>query len=314
MTLLAPQIGPVTRARRLLLHPRPRARHLPHRSTGRSGAGNFRSPSRDRDVRTASEQEFIRTYDARELEAVHSTGRGGIRNISGSHSRSVGGRRCPASATATRGRDRDRDRTYLTRGQTLHGPRGVANLTALPSPPPDQLLHHPGAYESSGRGGRGISLVRGSVARGNGRGMVNAARVRTERWDRGLWNQIHPHAHPHPHLNAQGQAHDSEVVHDAVGAKGGVDVVVGGVGGGRFSFSVQRAVSIRSRKTRQEKKRKELLYTFTFPPLLYCLDSSRLTPSDWPFIDTSRVVTVLGPGLGYRVVFKGSGLGYEGYR
>ncbi|KAJ7872964.1 hypothetical protein B0H13DRAFT_1723616 [Mycena leptocephala] len=202
------------------------------RSTGRGGAGNIGSPSRDRDVRTASEQEFIRAHDARELEAVHSTGRGGIGNISGSHSRERGG--APLSPTRAGGDQRqgqvhssgrggagnivpgpappyERGRSGAAAVEGIHstGRGGLANLTSVPSPPPDTVQHHPGAYESSGRGGAGnisASRERGAGSRervSNSQERGSREREQEEKGGiAGLWNRIHPHAHPHPHPQA----------------------------------------------------------------------------------------------------------------
>ncbi|KAF8186524.1 hypothetical protein K438DRAFT_1677805 [Mycena galopus ATCC 62051] len=211
------------------------------RSTGRGGAGNFRSPSRDvaenRDVRNASEREVIRAHEEHDREALHSTGRGGMGNMS--RERSPGDGRQVASPSPSRTNPQvhssgrggagniapgpapayERGRTVVAEGIHSTGRGGLANLTAAPAPPPEQVVHHPGTYESSGRGGVG------NMSRSRER---TGSQERSASKDRGgiagLWNRMHGHAHAPPEtINEGGQP---------AGAGGGATLGVGGGGRG----------------------------------------------------------------------------------
>ncbi|KAK7470401.1 hypothetical protein VKT23_001828 [Stygiomarasmius scandens] len=102
-------------------------------STGRGGAGNVRSPSRDPVPAVgpdAAEQEVIRQEAQRE---VFSTGRGGIGNMSRSRSRSRGPMVTPAVHSTGRG--------------------GIGNFKAGEEPPIEEVDHHDSGVHSTGRGG-----------------------------------------------------------------------------------------------------------------------------------------------------------------
>ncbi|KAJ7757204.1 hypothetical protein DFH07DRAFT_919687 [Mycena maculata] len=219
------------------------------RSTGRGGAGNFRSPSRDaadnRDIRGQREADLIRAHEAHEKDAVFSTGRGGMGNMTRSPSRGptspspLGPSRAESISNSeglvhgqvhSSGRGGagnivpgpapafERGRTAAVDGVHSTGRGGLANLTASPAPPPDHPVHHPGAYESSGRGGAG-NMSREASREGS--------KERSASKDRaggiaGLWNRMHPH-HAHPETIQEGG--------QPVGASGGAAVGVGGRGG-----------------------------------------------------------------------------------
>jgi len=156
-------------------------------STGRGGAGNIRSPSRDPvDSQKQSsrererEREIIRNHDEQALDQPHSSGRGGFGNISGSRSRS----RDAASKVSSgpvhstgrggagnivagdiKGIDASdyADRKLHTHSEEPHstGRGGLANVTAAQNP---GVEHHVnvGANYSSGRGG--VGNIRNSSA------------------------------------------------------------------------------------------------------------------------------------------------------
>ncbi|KAK7051889.1 hypothetical protein R3P38DRAFT_2857603 [Favolaschia claudopus] len=208
------------------------------RSTGRGGAGNFRSPSRDvaddRDVRGLGEREVIRAHEEQDREGVYSTGRGGMGNMS--RSRSRGGEQLvspspsrtnstgPVHSSGRGGAGNiapgpappyERGRTVTADLEGVHstGRGGIANLTSSHAPPPEQIAHHPGEYESSGRGGAGN---------------MSRSRERTSSKERssgiaGLWNRMQGHGH-HPETIQEGN--------QPAGLDGGVDVTVGGGGRG----------------------------------------------------------------------------------
>ncbi|KAJ7030738.1 hypothetical protein C8F04DRAFT_1112912 [Mycena alexandri] len=198
------------------------------RSTGRGGAGNFRSPSRDpkenQDVRGAGERDIIQAHEERDKAAVYSTGRGGVGNMNRSRSRGPtpavaevhsSGRGGAGNIAAgppppyERGRSAPADAVHST------GRGGLANLTSLPAPPPDQLVHHAGEYESSGRGGAGnMSSSRertGSKERSGSKDRAGGIA--------GLWNRIHgPGRTPPVTIREDGQPGGVEAV--AVGGAG----------------------------------------------------------------------------------------------
>ncbi|KAG2066005.1 hypothetical protein BDR04DRAFT_1107492 [Suillus decipiens] len=151
-------------------------------SVGRGGAGNLRSPSRE--VR----EDHLQTVDIlSELMAVqadheqqakkhhaesnptHSSGRGGLGDISGSRSRSRGpmvhstgrggaGNIQYGATTSIDDMDEEERRKHAhAHAQAIHstGRGGAANLTSLLSPDIERVVHHHGEFESSGRGGAG---------------------------------------------------------------------------------------------------------------------------------------------------------------
>jgi len=162
---------PSTRGREPVVHP---DRLL---SVGRGGAGNIRSPSHDahRDSRSIAEDAAETEYQARvvrehtEATTLHSSGRGGAGNISGSRSRSRGpatvmhstGRGGAGNIHATDGSPSRLEALDERRLQGHHegihstGRGGAANITALHEPDIERAAHHLGEYESSGRGGAG---------------------------------------------------------------------------------------------------------------------------------------------------------------
>ncbi|KAJ7434896.1 hypothetical protein B0H11DRAFT_2107362 [Mycena galericulata] len=233
------------------------------RSTGRGGSGNFRSPSRDvvedRDVRSPSELERIRAHEAREKEAMFSTGRGGAGNMS--RSPSQGPASPPLGPSGTNSREQaqvhpqvhssgrggagnivpgpappyERGRVPAIEGIHSTGRGGLANLTASPSPPVDLPVHHHGAVESTGRGGAGnMSRSRERTSESASRERGSASRERSKERGgggiAGLWNRMHPHPHPHaPHAQPE-TIPEGEAGHP-VGAAGGAGVGVGGRAG-----------------------------------------------------------------------------------
>ncbi|KAF8879516.1 hypothetical protein CPB84DRAFT_1687917 [Gymnopilus junonius] len=177
-------------------------------STGRGGAGNLRSPSRDPHAPTttaiaeadAAEQEVIREYVAAHEGTVHSSGRGGLGNITRSRSRDPAaspGRNNPKHATDhiySTGRggagnvrhseasenfaeelDEEERRKVGHPLSAVHstGRGGSANLTTTHEPP---IEHHPHPhppqhtaeqpeFESTGRGGLGNIVHERSLSR-----------------------------------------------------------------------------------------------------------------------------------------------------
>ncbi|KAG2031157.1 hypothetical protein BDR03DRAFT_1016354 [Suillus americanus] len=148
-------------------------------SVGRGGAGNMRSPSRElvRDhpqtvsvlnehaVVQVEYEQLVKTHDV-EFNPIHSSGRGGLGNISSSRSRSrsrgptirsmgrdgVGNIQYGA-ATSVDNMDKEERRKHA-HSQGLHsiGRGGTANLTSVHSPDIERVYRH-GEFESAGRGG-----------------------------------------------------------------------------------------------------------------------------------------------------------------
>ncbi|KAG6877446.1 hypothetical protein C0993_007205 [Termitomyces sp. T159_Od127] len=151
--------------------------------TGRGGAGNIRSPSRDPNAPTVvepqaavlEERELIRAHNAATAEGPFSSGRGGAGNIVHSpprpqphgpalvHSTGRGGAGniLPGTAgDAYIGELKDIvERKAHGHDGELHstGRGGLANITAAADPPVEHPVHaHArGEYTSSGRGGAG---------------------------------------------------------------------------------------------------------------------------------------------------------------
>ncbi|KAJ7087478.1 hypothetical protein C8R44DRAFT_991343 [Mycena epipterygia] len=167
-------------------------------------------PADDKDVRYAAEREMLKLHAERERDVVHSTGRGGLGNMSRSRSRgpwsplaSPSPSRNNSSTTAVHpqvhssGRGGagniapgpapayERGRTGAIEGIHSTGRGGLANLTSAPIPPQDAPLHVPGTYESTGRGGVG------NMSRSRERGSGEKGGIA------GLWNRMHPHPHGH---------------------------------------------------------------------------------------------------------------------
>ncbi|KAG2143529.1 uncharacterized protein EDB93DRAFT_1088117 [Suillus bovinus] len=149
-------------------------------SVGRGGAGNMRSSSQEvgRDhpqtvnilnehaaVQAGYEQQ-IKKHHA-EANPIHSSGRGGLGNISGSRSRSRGpivhstgrggaGNIQYGAATTVDNMDEEERRKHA-HAQAIHstGRGGAANLTSVHSPEIERVVHNLAEFESSGRGGAG---------------------------------------------------------------------------------------------------------------------------------------------------------------
>ncbi|KAF8915314.1 hypothetical protein CPB85DRAFT_422141 [Mucidula mucida] len=145
-------------------------------STGRGGAGNIRSPSRDVKESAgpdAREREIVREYDRRESIEVHSSGRGGLGNMSRSRSRGPGLNPTPPRLHSV-GRggagnmkegdglnasllDESERRARALLDGPVHstGRGGLANMAQSPSPPIENPSHQQSEFESHGRGGAG---------------------------------------------------------------------------------------------------------------------------------------------------------------
>ncbi|KAF8689058.1 hypothetical protein RHS03_09313, partial [Rhizoctonia solani] len=144
--------------------------------SGRGGAGNIRSPSRDpeADIRALShEREIIEDHRRTEEGQVHSTGRGGYGNMDRSRSRS----REPSKAVHSSGRGgfgnitagdghglanlEEEERVHHAHVPEFHssGRGGAGNVTAGAAPAPEIIAPSPVAegvqWRSSGRGGAG---------------------------------------------------------------------------------------------------------------------------------------------------------------
>jgi hypothetical protein len=143
-------------------------------STGRGGAGNMRSPSRDAASpsreRLEREREILQQHAELEKTAIHSTGRGGVGNISRSrsrgpsplvnppiHSSGRGGLGNFAPGTGDTRIVEEEERRLHALPEAVHssGRGGRANI--IHSPDPGVEHHSPQhlGFESSGRGGAG---------------------------------------------------------------------------------------------------------------------------------------------------------------
>jgi len=181
-----PGVGPddfsITRGREPVPHQQQQNQVF---STGRGGAGNLRSPSRDpnstgRVEPDAAEQEVIREYVASHEGAVHSSGRGGLGNITRSRSRDPSATPNLVYSTGRGGAGNivhgegaqhvaenldEEERIKLQHAHSgLHstGRGGAANITATQEPAVEHHAHGhttPHEFESTGRGGLG-NIVR----------------------------------------------------------------------------------------------------------------------------------------------------------
>ncbi|KAI5825433.1 hypothetical protein K523DRAFT_313427 [Schizophyllum commune Tattone D] len=152
-------------------------------STGRGGAGNMRSPSRaSREVsegNEAREREILRAAEERGRDMPHSTGRGGLGNISRSRSRepeslvSRSRSREPVRSTGRGGfgnmvsgegplssetlHEEDEERKSHSLPEETHatGRGGFGNITHSPAPPVEHIHPQHHDHESHGRGGAG---------------------------------------------------------------------------------------------------------------------------------------------------------------
>ncbi|CAK5274061.1 unnamed protein product [Mycena citricolor] len=223
------------------------------RSTGRGGAGNFRSPSREptdnQDVRVPAERELMRAHSQLEQTVVHSTGRGGAGNMSRSRSRGPDSTLAPStthtvalppvvhsSGRGGAGNITPGPAPAFERGRTpgaaegIHstGRGGLANLTASPSPAPDTIVHHPGVYESSGRGGAGNIRDRSSSASRERSASKDRVAAAAEKGGiAGLWGRKHHHGPPET-IREDGQPGPAGLLGGDASGAGGV------AGGGRL--------------------------------------------------------------------------------
>ncbi|KAG1733346.1 uncharacterized protein EDB91DRAFT_640281 [Suillus paluster] len=148
-------------------------------SVGRGGAGNIRTPSQDvgkdhpQTVTILNEHAAVQAeYEQQvkkhhaESNPIHSSGRGGIGNISGSRSRSRGpvfhstgrggaGNLQYGAATVDAMDEEERRRHVHAQARHSVGRGGAANLTDVHSPDIERVIHHQSEFESSGRGGAG---------------------------------------------------------------------------------------------------------------------------------------------------------------
>jgi len=191
-------------------------------STGRGGAGNIRSTSRDgpEHSQTSSllsdhgnstseyEREVLQRYaDAR--EEVHVTGRGGLGNISTSRSRSRS--KGPGLHSSGRGGAGnilhgygdpevaeildDKERLKHAHAEGIHstGRGGIANVTSAHGPGVEKVQHLEAPFHSSGRGGAGNIRSRSASREPGSRNPSKEKHTVSQ-----LWNKVtHPHSHGH---------------------------------------------------------------------------------------------------------------------
>lgn len=185
-------------------------------SVGRGGAGNMRAPSQEvgKDypqtvtilnehaaVQAGYEQQ-VKKHHA-ESNPIHSSGRGGLGNISGSRSRSRG----PIVHSTGRGgvgniqygpgtgvdNTDEEERKKHAHAQAIHsiGRGGAANLTSVHSPDVERVVHRHSGFESSGRGGAGN--IRSRSASRDPSGRTPSRDTREKHRITALWNKVsHP--------------------------------------------------------------------------------------------------------------------------
>ncbi|KAF8126150.1 hypothetical protein EV363DRAFT_595678 [Boletus edulis] len=181
-------------------------------SVGRGGAGNIRSPSRDA-YKDASETEYQAKLVREHAEAttLHSSGRGGTGNISGSRSRSRGPAVVHSSGRGGAGNIHvgsslksealdDEERMQHVHHETTHstGRGGVANITAAHEPDIERVTHHLGDLESTGRGGVGNIRSRSASRDPGGRAASKEKHGIAAIFDK----FAHPHQHAQPAASA----------------------------------------------------------------------------------------------------------------
>ncbi|KAF9240396.1 hypothetical protein BU15DRAFT_45789 [Melanogaster broomeanus] len=193
-------------------------------SVGRGGAGNIRSPSRDafkdrsqtrpigKNAIAEAEFEAKLLREHAETTTVHSSGRGGIGNITGSRSRSRG----PVVHSSGRGGvgniqhgDSAKSDLLDQEERVLHkhpegfhstGRGGAANITDTHGPDIERVSHHLAEYESSGRGGTGNIRSRSASRDPDSR----ADASKEKHGIAALWHKV---SHPqHPHSSGQAGA------------------------------------------------------------------------------------------------------------
>ncbi|KAG1808968.1 uncharacterized protein BJ212DRAFT_631905 [Suillus subaureus] len=183
-------------------------------SVGRGGAGNIRSPSQDvgkgypqtatvlnAAVQAEHEQQVKKQHV--ESNLMHSSGRGGIGNISSSRSRSRGpivhstgrggaGNIQHGAAISIDNMDEE-ERKKHAHAQAIHstGRGGAANLTNVHSPDVEHVVHHLGDFESSGRGGAGN--IRSRSASRDPSGRTPSRDTKEKHGIAALWSKVsHP--------------------------------------------------------------------------------------------------------------------------
>jgi len=166
----------LTRGREQAVHPD----RMQMFSVGRGGAGNMRAPSQEVGKNYPQTVTILNEYAAvqagyeqqvkkhhAESNPIHSSGRGGLGNISGSRSRPRGpilhstgrggvGNIQFGAATGVDNTD-EQERRRHAHPQAIHstGRGGAANLTTVHSPDVERVVHRHSGFESSGRGGAG---------------------------------------------------------------------------------------------------------------------------------------------------------------
>ncbi|KAF9218838.1 hypothetical protein BS17DRAFT_790517 [Gyrodon lividus] len=209
-------------------------------SVGRGGAGNIRSPSRDafRDrskTHAISENTLAETeYEAKllrehaEATTVHSSGRGGAGNISGSRSRSRGPAAVVMHSTGRGGAGNihsgdsvkpdlldQQERRQHPHHEGIHstGRGGVANITGAHQPDIERVDHRLGDFESSGRGGAGNIRSRSASRDPGGRAVSKEKHGIAALWDRISHPQQHPRAPDQAGVSASDIAGEQHINH-----------------------------------------------------------------------------------------------------
>ncbi|KAG2031158.1 hypothetical protein BDR03DRAFT_973200 [Suillus americanus] len=190
-------------------------------SVGRGGAGNMRSPSQEvrkdhpqtlstLDEHAAVQAEYEQQVKKQHAESnlMHSSGRGGLGNISSSRSRSRGplvhstgrggaGNIQYGAATSVDNIDEEERMKHAhAHAQAIHstGRGGAANLTNVHSPDIERVVHHHSEFESSGRGGAGN--IRSRSASRDPSGRTPSRDTKEKHGIAALWNKVsHPSNH-----------------------------------------------------------------------------------------------------------------------
>ncbi|KAG2029958.1 hypothetical protein BDR03DRAFT_1017703 [Suillus americanus] len=185
-------------------------------SVGRGGAGNMRTPSlevgknypqtvtilNEHAAVQAGYEQQIKKHHA-ESNPIHSSGRGGLGNISGPRSRSRGpivhstgrggvGNIQYGAGTGVDNTDEE-ERKEHAHAEAIHstGRGGAANLTNAHSPDVERVVHRHSAFESSGRGGAGN--IRSRSASRDPSGRTPSRDTKEKHGITALWNKVsHP--------------------------------------------------------------------------------------------------------------------------
>ncbi|KAG1884279.1 hypothetical protein F4604DRAFT_1574606 [Suillus subluteus] len=185
-------------------------------SVGRGGAGNMRTPSQEVGKNYPQTVIILNEYAAVQAEyeqqvkkhhaesnPIHSSGRGGIGNISGPRSRSRGpivhstgrggsGNIQYGTGTSVDNTDEE-ERKKHAHAQTVHsiGRGGAANFTNVHSPDIEHVVHRHSGFESSGRGGAGNIRSRSGSRDPSGR--TPSRDTKDRHGITALWNKVsHP--------------------------------------------------------------------------------------------------------------------------